>query len=292
MKAFNVQDNNPLVSVIVPSYNHALYIENCIKSIVNQSYKNIQLIVIDDGSKDNSVDILTRLSQDYNFTFVSQKNIGLSATLNKGIKDFAKGKYLTIVASDDWWLPNKIETQVKFLSEHTQYKMCYGKANVVDENGVIKYTYGNAPKTTDFFKELINATEGSFIPVLTVMYDRDIHHEVGYYDEQSYIEDWDMHLRIAYKYPIGFINESLACYRYHGNNMSSNTVKMMNSLINIVKKWNHLSDYNEIIKNWELIAFRQLAKNYKKEARKYLLTASKSFYKAGFWRGVFNLILG
>lgn len=292
MKAFNNQTNNPLVSVIVPSYNHALYIENCIKSIVNQSYKNIQLIVIDDGSRDNSVELLTKLSQEYGFTFVSQKNIGLSATLNRGIQQYAKGKYITIVASDDWWLPNKIETQVRFLAEHPQFKMCYGKANVVDELGEIKYTYGNAPKTDDFFKELINATEGSFIPVLTVMYEREIHDVIGYYDEKSYIEDWDMHLRIAYKYSIGFINEPLACYRYHGSNMSSNTVKMMNAMINIVKKWNHLSDYSRIIKKWELIAFRQLAKNYKKEARKYLLPASKSFYKVGFWRGVFNLIIG
>ena len=66
----------------------------------------------------------------------------------------------------------------------------------------------------------------------------------------------------------------------------------MNSLINIVKKWNHLSDYHKIIKNWELVAFRQLAKNYKKEARKYLAPASKSFYKVGYWRGVFNLLIG
>lgn len=286
------ESNEPLVSVIVPSYNHELYIENCIKSIINQSYKNIQLIVIDDGSKDNSVELLAKLSKEYNFIFVAQKNIGLSATLNRAIKEYAKGKYITIVASDDWWLPNKIKTQVKFLEENTQHKMCYGKANVVDENGEIKYTYGNAPKTNNFFNELINATEGSFIPVLTVMYEREIHDVVGYYDEKSYIEDWDMHLRIAYKFSIGFVNEPLACYRYHGNNMSSNTVKMMNSLVNIVRKWSQLSNYNEIIKRWELVAFRQLAKEYKKEAKKYLLPASKSFYKVGFWRGVFNLFFG
>jgi len=283
--------DNPLVSVIVPSYNHAAYIEKCIKSIISQTYKNIQLIVIDDGSEDNSVEILSKLSKEHHFTFVSQSNIGLSATLNKAIKQYVIGNYISLVASDDWWLENKLETQVRFLEENPTYKMCYSKANVVDDVGEIKYTYGRKPSSISFFDELLLSTEGSFIPVLTVMYERQLHQELGYYDEDSYIEDWDMHLRIAYNHNVGFIDEVLACYRYHGSNMSSNTVKMTHALIRIVKKWSHISNFAQTIRIWELVAFRQLAKNNKKEAMVYLIPALKSFYKIGFWRGLFNLIL-
>ncbi len=282
--------NYPLVSVIVPSYNHAPYIENCINSIINQSYKNIQLIVIDDGSKDDSVNILTRLSKQYDFSFVSQNNIGLSATLNRAIKEYATGKYISLVASDDWWLTDKTEKQVAFLTQNPQIKMCYGKANVVDEKGQIQYTYGSSPKTSNFFNELLLSTEGSFIPVLTVMYERELHQEVGYYDEQSYIEDWDFHLNVAYKHKIAFMDDVLASYRYHGSNMSSNTLKMTQALIKIVKKWQFVENYRYIIRNWELAAFRKLAKGYKKEALVYLFPAAKSIYKIGFWRGVYNLI--
>ena len=76
----------PLVSVIVPCYNHEKYVEKTIESIVNQTYKNIELIVIDDGSKDNSTIILEKLSRQYNFYYEHQHNIGLPATLNKMIK--------------------------------------------------------------------------------------------------------------------------------------------------------------------------------------------------------------
>lgn len=89
----NEISKKPLVSVVISSYNHEPYIEQTIESIVNQTYSNIEIIVFDDGSTDNSPVILDKLSKKYNFYFERQKNIGLSATLNKGLY-LSKGKYL------------------------------------------------------------------------------------------------------------------------------------------------------------------------------------------------------
>ena len=86
------EENIPLVSVVVPCYNHEKYVKETIESIVNQTYKNIELIVIDDGSKDNSVKVIQELADKYGFTFIHRPNKGLSATLNEGIR-LSKGKY-------------------------------------------------------------------------------------------------------------------------------------------------------------------------------------------------------
>ena len=120
-------DNMPLVSIIVPSYNHARYVTQCIDSIMQQTYKNFELIVIDDGSKDNSKEVLTTLQAKYKFTLVFQDNHGVAYTLNRGIKEFAKGKYLTFCASDDYWTLDKLQKQVQFMENNQFYPMCYGK---------------------------------------------------------------------------------------------------------------------------------------------------------------------
>ena len=115
--------NNPYVTVVVPSYNHAQYIKKCIMSIINQTYKNFQLIVIDDGSSDNSVDIIQDLSEMYGFTFIVQENKGVAATLNRAIREYCVGDYFTFCASDDFWTSDKLEIQVAFMEENRFYPM-------------------------------------------------------------------------------------------------------------------------------------------------------------------------
>lgn len=120
--------DSPLVSIVVPCYNHANYVRETIESIVNQTYKNIELVVIDDGSTDNSVEIIQKLAKNYNFTFIYRPNKGLSATLNEGM-NLSKGKYFCACAcaSDDLYIIDKIEKKVKFMEENPQYGMSYGK---------------------------------------------------------------------------------------------------------------------------------------------------------------------
>ena len=104
-----------IVSVIMPSYNHADYIEKAIRSVFEQTYTKIELIVIDDGSTDNSKEILKELAQRYEFKLIFQQNSGVCKTLNRAIRDFATGDYIALLASDDHWHSRKIELQMELL---------------------------------------------------------------------------------------------------------------------------------------------------------------------------------
>ena len=104
-----MQNNEkPLVSVVIPCYNHEKFVQDCIQSVIDQTYENIELIIIDDGSKDNSVKVIQELADKYGFTFIHRPNKGLSATLNEGIR-LSKGKYFSAIASDDILFLEKIE---------------------------------------------------------------------------------------------------------------------------------------------------------------------------------------
>lgn len=94
--------DQPLVTVIIPSYNHERYISQSIESVVFQSYKNIEIIVIDDGSKDQSVTLINGLADKYGFIVIARENRGVAKTLNEGI-GLARGKYMSFLASDDYY---------------------------------------------------------------------------------------------------------------------------------------------------------------------------------------------
>ncbi len=266
----------PLVSIIVPSYNHEKYIQKTIESIVNQKYKNIELIVIDDGSKDSSIQIIKKLSKLHEFKFIHRPNKGLSATLNEGIK-LSKGKYWCVCASDDVLKLDKIDIQVDFMEKNTEYGMCYGKVILVNDNGNetpldIKHSNGGW-----IFDDLIM---GRFwIPAMSNMIRRCVFSDVGIFDENLKVEDWDMWVRIANKYQIGYIDDYLAYYRQHESNFSKQGWKMYEAKVDSLAKWEDLKNYNEIMKIWKLKWFRALSRNYKDEAKKYLPLAFKNLFR-------------
>lgn len=262
----------PLVSIIIPSYNHEKYIKETIESIVNQTYKNIELIVIDDGSKDNSVRIIQELSNKYGFIFLHRPNKGLSGTLNEGIK-LSKGKYFAGCASDDIYALDKIEKQVSFMENNPDYGMCYGKVIKFDENTKTKIEIKN-PKSGFVFDALLF---GTFIPAVTQFIRKDVFNDIGLFDEKLYIEDWDMWLRIAKKYKIGYVNEYLAYYRQHETNISNKISEMFESEKQILEKYKDSIFFKEAINKKKFIYFLVLLKQNKKEALKFLPFAIKYF---------------
>lgn len=261
-----IEKRLPLVSIIVPCYNHEKYVQETIDSILNQTYENIELIVIDDGSKDNSVNIIQELADKYKFTFIYRKNKGLSATLNEGIK-LSKGKYLCACASDDKLFTDKIMKQVFFMEDNPDYGMCYGKIISFDSYGYKKKQIIPNAKTGWIFNDLLMQ---NFIPAVTQFIKKEVFDTTGHFDENLLIEDWDMWLRIAEKYKIGYIDEYLACYREHELNISKQTFKMYQAQKYIIEKWSKNEEYDQIIKYWEAEWFNLLAKKYKKESLKYL----------------------
>ena len=125
-----------LVSVLIPLYNHEKYINECLNSIKNQTYDNLELIIINDGSSDNSeqvVKLWIENNKNLDITYISQENQGVTKTLNKMI-GLAKGKYITLCASDDILTTESIEKRVDFLRNNSLLEACIGDANVIGTN--------------------------------------------------------------------------------------------------------------------------------------------------------------
>jgi len=248
--------NTPLVSVIVPSYNHQQFITQCIESIINQTYKNVELTVIDDGSTDGSPEILKQLKDKYKFNLVFQENMGLALTLNKGIQNYSNGKYYSSCSSDDYWPVDKLEKQVNFMEAHPEIPMCFGKKYVVDANGkILDYltSVANKPLKGGYvFKEIILM---DFHPPVNYFFRKSIFDELGYY-KNTWAEDFYMNLKISEKYPLGFIDDYLVYYRIMNNEKEKNlNLKAITSHLDSINEYKHSPYYQKAIKLWYLRSF-------------------------------------
>ncbi|MCL1938759.1 MAG: glycosyltransferase [Candidatus Azobacteroides sp.] len=287
----------PLVSAIVPSYNHAPYIQECVLSIVNQTYKNIEIIVIDDGSSDNSREILEEMQKRLGFRLEFQANQGLSKTLNKGIRS-AQGKYISCSASDDFWELDKVERQVAFLENHPEYSFVCGKIHMVDAQsriieGLTIIDPVRDPIESVKFESLL---ERNCIPAPSVMFTKEIWEKCGGYNENTIVEDFDFCLKVASKSKIVYIDEYFANYRWHGQNITVYTLKMCDAVWEIVQSWKNQMDaglYKKIAHRRSSSFFSRLARKHKKESFKYLKYCNSywdSLIVTNYMKGFYKLL--
>lgn len=242
--------NQPLVSIITPAYNHEKYVEQAIKSAINQTYRNIELIIIDDGSTDKTSDIIMDFiskSAISRIIFESQENRGLSKTLNKAVR-MANGEFIAILFSDGIYLPNRIEECVNVLSR-AKLNVCavYSDGFIIDENGTKVGRFTDKyikPTGKNTYKELLL---GNWIAALSVLYRKSSLIECGLFDENLKVEDYDMLLRLAQKYKFEYIPEPLFLYRCHELNYSSDQLKIKEQHEIIIKKHADLKLYNEFM---------------------------------------------
>ncbi len=211
----------PLVSIIMPVYNSEKTVKKSIISVLNQTYDNWELIVINDGSKDNSIEILKRFNDNRIF-LVEQENQGVVKARNNGMKS-AKGEFIAFLDSDDIWVSNKLEIQIGYLLS-TNKKFSYSKS--------FCFRNDEALCTNCFTFVHINFTDKEkilvydYIPTLTVVMHKDIITTIGYFDEKlKSAEDWDYWIRILQKYEACYINEFLAKYRVSNTGLSGNLQK-------------------------------------------------------------------
>ena len=230
--------NGPLVSVIVPCYNHEKFVEQAINSVLNQTYENIELIVIDDGSKDNSPLLLQQLSEKHHFYFVQQENKGTAITLNKYIEK-SKGKYISILASDDVWLLDKIEKQVKHLEQNPKVGANFGNVlSITAKNEILPFYLQRFSNYGEYnFKDLLSLSAP--LSALTNMLRKDALDKVGLFDKEFLLEDLYMWLKLAHAdYTITVLPDLLGFYRVHGNNTSKQNKLMYHEklkLLNVYK---------------------------------------------------------
>jgi alpha-1,3-rhamnosyltransferase len=214
------------VSVVVPSYNHALFVEATLRSIMKQTLQPEKLLVIDDGSSDDSPRIIERVLNDCSFPceLVARENRGLCATLNEGFRR-THGDYFAYLGSDDLWLPDFLKARVALLAERSTAVLAYGHAYFVDEeNAIIDSTADWAHYADGDAREMLLQTTAPMSP--TVLYRRDaLEHER--WNEDSKLEDYDLYLRLSAAGEFAFDAQILSAWRRHGRNVSWNQSLML-----------------------------------------------------------------
>jgi glycosyltransferase involved in cell wall biosynthesis len=218
---------NPEFSVVIPSYNHEKYIGKAIESVINQTLKDWELIIVDDGSKDGSVEIIKKYAEiDPRIRLFKQANHDAPYTINRGI-NLSKGKYIAILNSDDLFDPKKLEECQKYLAEGNDF--VFGKLKIIDENGNpmpesdervawINQRLNNSQDKETLKKLLLNINY--YITTSNFVFDRNIFEKNGGFHEKLHIaHDFNFLLRVFEKgYRIQFIPEYLASYRMHSSN--------------------------------------------------------------------------
>lgn len=211
---------DPLVSVIIPAYNAEKYIKDSIDSILNQTYKNIEIIVIDDGSTDNTKKILKGYEDKIRYFF--QVNKGPSSARNAGI-GIAKGELIAYQDADDVSMRERIEKEVNYLLDNPTVAMVYSGHKIVFPNDRVITIL---PPSHDNFSLL----QRNYIPCSSVMHRKSILDEVGLWNETI---DWDLWIRISEKFEIGCIKECLYKYRKHDTSVSASRGLRGNRLIDL-----------------------------------------------------------
>ncbi len=233
--------SEPLVTISTPCYNHEKYLPDYFGSVISQTYKNIELIIIDDASKDNSQKIIENYLPELKKRFRKviyiprKKNLGVVKNMNE-IIDLMKGKYRIGCASDDIMLPIRVEENVKFLENNKEYGMVYSDAYIFED--WIDFKNINLNKL-DYFSRKIKFYSGNimsqllvynFIPAIATCVRKNVLDKVGKYNEDYCFGDYDMWLKIAEKFKIGYIDEKLVLYRVHNESFSmrrDNKIKIL-----------------------------------------------------------------
>lgn len=224
----------PLVTVIIASYNHAPYIEASIESVLAQSWPQIELLVIDDGSTDDSVARIRRLQEQHGFDFREQHNKGLTRTLNESIAR-ARGSLIAPFGSDDIMLPGRIATQVAYLADKPEVGICGGNIEFIHADGT---PYPDAeqkqrdlgPQHIDFDDVFLDRKP--IPPTATLMFRKEALEKVGGFNPEIRLEDVYIWLRITHAgYYIDRIPKLMAQYRKHPTNTYKNLRFMADSLL-------------------------------------------------------------
>lgn len=222
----------PLVSVLVPLYNHEHYIEECLDSIINDEYQNKELLVLDDGSTDNSAEVVRQWYVRNNnyfagrFEFISRENRGISKTLNELIAK-AAGDFIAFVSSDDFLLPGGVLKRLEYLLSHPDKMVVVSDYKVVDEHSKVTHQSGVEELFDGRRRYLANqkllAREIVFHWSLAgpvYLSRRRFYEEFGGYNEALLVEDWDLCLRLVAADALGFVDFPCAAYRLHSSNVS------------------------------------------------------------------------
>jgi glycosyltransferase involved in cell wall biosynthesis len=224
----------PLVSVVIPTFNAAAFVEQAVQSALTQSYKSLEVIVVDDGSTDTTSDALQPFRE--RITYIHQSNQGPSAARNRGIRT-ARGELIAFLDADDVWMPEKLAEQVCAITATPRLGLVHSDVLEGDYQSQQYRARGDGREFVgDCYARLF---VGNRIITSSVLLRRTVVEELGMFDERiskPSAEDYDLWLRIARSYEFGFSARPLVYYRLHANNASNNLKVMASSELFVIHK--------------------------------------------------------
>jgi len=252
-------ENAPLVSIGIPNFNYAHYVTQALNSVAGQDYENIEVIIIDDFSTDNSIQVIENWIQNYSGSFKilflkNTANSGLTKICNQLLRS-ASGKYIQFLDADDWILPGKISKQVELLETVNDAALVYSDVAIINENGKltgedylgrIGYEKSEMPSGS-IHQQLFDF---NFIPLPSVLVVKRLIDEAGGFDELLGVQDYYMWLKLTEKYKAIYMSQSSAVYRVHDNSMSNSIFTNPRSVDSVLSiKYNYYKSASKIIRN-------------------------------------------
>jgi glycosyltransferase involved in cell wall biosynthesis len=274
-----------MISVIIPTYNRASFLDEVIQSVLNQDYfvrnssSSFEFLVIDDGSTDNTKEIVKSFGNKMKYHF--QENKGVSAARNLGL-DLAQGDYIAFLDSDDLWKKEKISIQMSFMNAFPQAKVCY-----TEEIWIRRGVFVNPKKKHRKYSGWIfdRVLPLCLISLSSALFRREVFEETGKFDEELLVcEDYDFGIRLTFKYPVYFLPKPLIIKRGgHPDQLSQKYWGMDRFRIKALEKALHLdlTPHQEMLVRQEIVRKCQIMgsgfekRNNKDEARKYLSLRDK-----------------
>jgi len=242
-------DKSPLVSVIIPTYNSGRFVAQAVESVLTQTYSPIEVIVVDDGSTDDTKSVLSRFNGQ--IRYICQPNSGPSAARNTGIR-IAEGEYISFLDADDLWVPDKLALQTAFMQKSPNIGLLFSDHEEFDEAGIVFPSFLDKKKLR---LQLVSQTpiqgifakllEENFISTPTVMVRKECFEKAGLFDEAvRSVEDLDLWLRISTSFEIFCLPQVVCRRRIHAFNTSRDRAVSDPGLVMVFENnWRRFADF-------------------------------------------------
>ena len=294
----NQPNNIPLVSVVIASYNMGHYVCQAVDSVLAQDYSNVEVIVVNDGSVDDTREHLKKYDANERVKIIHQPNGGQTVAKNRGLQE-ATGEFIGFCDADNYWLPGKLSRQLDVFAERPDIGVVYGDLSLIDENGNLLPTNPVCRYSGKITGRLLC---DNFVTFNTTLIPRTVLKKVGGFDEQLRMGiDYELWLRISVQYEFFYLQEPLVAYRIWGGQMSNrvgerfeNFFRLMN---NFLERYPDSVSPAEVKRGW---AHTYVSRGRWKVAEKQYSEALKDYFKAfsyypldlRLWKSVVKLCLG
>ncbi|BAZ14876.1 glycosyl transferase family protein [Calothrix sp. NIES-4071] len=225
--------NVPIISVIIPTYNSEKTIKITVESILNQSFHNFELIIINDGSNDSTLDIISNI-HDSRIKLFTYSNAGANVSRNRGLS-YAVGEFVSFIDADDIWTNDKLQSQIKALQDNPEATVSYSWTDYIDENDQFVVSGTHIAVNGNVYEELLltNFLENGSNPLIR----KEALIELGGFDESLNAgQDWEMWLRLAAKYNFVAVPKVQILYRISPKSQSSNLARQEKACLQVLEK--------------------------------------------------------